>query len=257
MSSVLVTGASSGIGAAFARALHRSGRSVVLVGRDDAALRRVIDGNDEHGAVELLELDLNSSTGMELLKNRLRSRERPIDLIVHAAGMTASRPFGEGSLEAEIEQLDVNVNATVRVLHSAVTSMAGRGGGTIILIGSTAAIWSQSSYAATKTWQHRIVQSIGCMSSTTGVKTLLVIPGFTRTELHERAGVDNSAIPRWMWLTPEQVAEESLRSLRRGRSTCIPTLRYRVLVRILQLMPLSLRTLIIKRIAPLRVRAAT
>ncbi|MGH8962989.1 MAG: SDR family NAD(P)-dependent oxidoreductase [Jatrophihabitantaceae bacterium] len=251
MSAALVTGASSGIGAAFARALHGAGRPLVLVGRDEKRLRRVVRGAPQE-SVEVLVADLASAAGLQSLRERLDSAYRPIDLVVHAAGRTVSDPFGVGAVEDERAQLHLNVGATMEVLHAALVGMSGRGGGAIITVGSTASVWSLSSYAATKAWQSTLTQAIAERSAETGVRSLLVMPGFTRTELHQRAGVDASAIPPWMWLTPDVVAAESLRALAAGRSTWIPTRRYRALVAVVRLLPLRRRAQLLRRIAPLR-----
>jgi len=250
VSVALVTGASSGIGAAFARALHRSGTTVVLCGRDEERLRRTIDGTGL-GSVEVLVADLMTPSGLSALSSRLASGQRPIDLVVHAAGQTASLPFGVGPLQAERTQLQLNVVVTMEVLHAAVTAMSGRGGGAIITVGSTAAVWSLGSYAATKAWQANLAQAIADRAGETGVHSLLLSPGFTRTELHQRAGVDTSRVPRWMWLSPDVVAAEGLRALTNGRRTWIPTRRYRVLVRVMRLLPVRMRVGVIRHVAPL------
>lgn len=247
-----MTGASSGIGAAFARALHRSGDTVVLVGRDEQRLRQVIESAPVVDSVELLVADLTSAAGLESVRQRLHSAHRQIDLVVHAAGRTMSRPFGVGSVEDERAQLHLNVGVTMEVLNAALAAMSGRGGGAIITVGSTASVWSLSSYAATKAWQATLSQAIAERFDETGVQSLLVTPGFTRTELHQRAGVDASAIPGWMWLTPEVVAAQSLRALAAGRSTCIPTRRYRALVAAVRMLPARRRAHLLRRIAPLR-----
>lgn len=87
---------------------------------------------------------------------------------------------------------------------------------------------------------------------TTGVRPLLVRTGFTRTALHARAGVDNSEVPRWLWLTPERVAEESLRALTTDAWRVTPGLRYRLLVAVTSPLPRHRRAQVLRRMAPLR-----
>lgn len=210
MSVALVTGASSGIGAAFARALHRSGNTVILVGRDGARLRSVVD-ESARGSVEVLVADLATESGLAVLRERLGAPQRPVELLVHAAGLTASLPFEVSPLADERAQLQLNVTATLEVLHAAVTAMSDRGGGAVITIGSTASVWSLGSYAATKAWQSNLAQAICDRTSETGVHSLLLTPGFTRTEFHDRAAVDASSVPRWMcsrqtWWPPKAFA---------------------------------------------------
>jgi short-subunit dehydrogenase len=250
MTVAMVTGASSGIGAAFARRLHASGAGVVLVGRDEKRLRRAL-GAATPDTVEFVGADLTSPEGVAAIRRRLGSERPAIDLVVHAAGRTTSLPFGVETLEAEHAQLQLNVSATIDVLHTAVTAMSARNGGAVIVVGSTASVWSMGSYPASKVWQAYLAQAIAARSASTGVRCLLVIPGFTRTELHTRAGVDASRIPRWMWLTPDAVAEEGLRALATGRRVCVPTWRYRALVTAMRTLPVRQRAKLLRRLAPL------
>src|SRR5829696_6866937 len=189
-SRAMVTGASSGIGAAFAHRLGSAGAQLVLVGRDADTLGTVAP--DAPGGVEALVADLGTTAGAGAVADRLRSPEKPVDLLVHAAGSTTARPFGIASLDDELEQLQLNVLATTHLLHAAVTAMQGRGGGAIVLVGSTAAHWSAGSYAATKAWLEVLAGGLTARSAETGVHVLVTRPGFTRTRLHDRAGVDNS-----------------------------------------------------------------
>lgn len=246
----LVTGASSGIGAAFAERLSSAGTELVLVGRARGALEQIARA----AATEVVAADLATPEGTSPVVDRLRSAERPVDLLVHAAGLTTARPFGVARLEDELDQLKVNVVATTRLLHAAVTSMHGRGGGAVILVGSTAAHWSTGSYAATKAWLEVLAGALAARSAETGVHVLVTRPGFTRTRLHDRAGVDSSGVPGWMWLTPQRVAAESLDALTRGRSSWTPSRRYRALVAVTSPLPRRRRAAALRRIAPLRAR---
>jgi short-subunit dehydrogenase len=246
-----VTGASSGIGAALARALAAQGSDLVLVGRHPHALAAAVPAAVEP---ELLAADLTDPDGIATVAARLTADGRPVDLLVHAAGLSTARPFGVAALADELEQLQVNVVATTHLLHAAVTGMQTRGGGRIVLVGSTAAHWSSGSYAASKAWLEILAGSLSDRASETGVQVLVVRPGFTRTELHARAGVDNSGVPGWMWLDADRVAEETLAALRAGRRSVTPTRRYRALVAATAPLPRRRRSAVLRRLAPLRPR---
>lgn len=241
----LVTGASSGIGRAFAARLAAGGRKLVLVSRN-------LDDVPSSG--ERLRADLASEAGRAVVADRLADDERPVDLLVHAAGLTTATPFGVAPLEEELTQLEVNVVATTVLAHAAVRAMQRRGGGALVLIGSTAAHWSAGSYAASKAWLEVLAAGLTSRTAETNVRTLLVRPGFTRTALHERAGVDNSGVPPWMWLQPERVADEALRALASGRTSWTPTRRYRALVAATTPLPRRRRSAVLRRLAPLRPR---
>jgi short-subunit dehydrogenase len=247
----MVTGASSGIGAAVARQLAAAGSDLVLVGRDRATLSRVVPQTSA-GSPELLVTDLSVAEGPAAVVDRLRSPDRPVRLLVHAAGLTTALPFGVAPLDDELTQLQVNVVATTHVLHAAVTAMGSRGGGAVVLVGSTAAHWSSGSYAASKAWLEVLAGALTARAAETGIHTLVVRPGFTRTELHDRAGVDNSRVPAWMWLTPERVAEETLAALAAGRSLWTPSRRYRTLVAATSPLPRRTRAAVLRRLAPLQ-----
>ena len=245
----LVTGASSGIGAAFARRLAASGWDLVLVGRSAPALHQVTDT-----PAEILTADLATTEGTTTVSERLTTTDHPIGLLVHAAGLTTAHPFGVAPLTDELAQLQVNVVATTHLLHAAVTGMHARGGGAIVLVGSTAAHWSMGSYAASKAWLEVLAGNLIARAPETGVHTLLVRPGFTRTALHDRAGVDNSGVPSWMWLSPDQVAAEALTALAEGKTMWTPSRRYRALVAATTPLPRRWRAAVMSRIAPLRAR---
>jgi uncharacterized protein len=247
----LVTGASSGIGAAIARRLARQGHGLVLVGRNQEALRAAVP---EAAQAEVLRADLASAEGVTAVSRRLGADLRPVALFVHAAGLSTARPFGVAPLADELEQLQVNVVATTHLLHAAITSMEARGGGQIVLVGSTAAHWSTGSYAASKVWLEVLAGSLSDRAATTGVQVLVARPGFTRTALHDRAGVDNSGVPGWMWLDPDRVAQETLEALASGRTAWTPGRRYRALVAATAPLPRRRRAAVLRRIAPLRAR---
>lgn len=243
----MVTGASSGIGRAFATRLAATGRELVLVGRSTEALAAT-----GLPSAELLGADLATGSGRDAVEERLATAARPVRLLVHAAGITTAAPFGVAPLAEEHAQLAVNVVATAHLAHAALTAMAARGGGAVVLVGSTAAHWSTGSYAASKAWLEVLAAGLTARTPDTGVRILLVRPGFTRTALHDRAGVDNSGVPSWMWLTPERVADEGLRALAAGRTTWTPARRYRALIAATAPLPRRHRSALLRRLAPLR-----
>ncbi|TFV59829.1 SDR family NAD(P)-dependent oxidoreductase [Geodermatophilus sp. DF01-2] len=247
----MVTGASSGIGAALARRLATEGRDLVLVGRRADRLRTAVPGAAEP---ELLAVDLAVPDGVAAVADRLAAAERPVDLLIHAAGLTTALPFGVAALDDELAQLQVNVVATTQLLHAAMTAMQARGGGQIVVVGSTAAHWSSGSYAASKAWLEVLAGALADRTPTTDVQVLVVRPGFTRTDLHERAGIDNSGVPGWMWLAADRVAAETLSALRAGRRSWTPTRRYRALVAATAPLPRHRRSAVLRRLAPLRPR---
>lgn len=246
-----MTGATSGIGRAFAVDLAGRGHRLVLVARDERRLRRTIE-ELPGGPHEMIAADLTTPGGCEEVARRIEADDRAVTLLINAAGMGTSGAFPEVELAAEAAQLELNVTACLRLSWTGARAMRRRGRGAIINIASTAAIWSVGTYAASKAWVITATQGLAASLAGGPVHVLCVIPGFTRTEFHLRSGVDNSGVRSWLWLTPETVAGEALQALADGRDTCIPGRQYRVLLPIVSRLPLDVRRALLRRLAPLR-----
>jgi short-subunit dehydrogenase len=229
----LVTGATAGIGAAFARALAAQGYDLVLVARDGQRLAGLAGklAAEHGGSAAVLGADLATPDGCALVERRLADPADPVDLLVNNAGMS-SRSVLKATAD-ELEQvLALNVRAVLRLTHAVLPAMVARGRGDIINVSSVAGFtpMAGSTYAASKAWVTNFSESVGLAVRRHGVRVLALCPGYTRTEFHQRAGVDPSPIPGWLWLSADDVAEAGLRDLRRGRLVSVPDLRYKVAV---------------------------
>lgn len=247
----LVTGATSGIGRAFAVELAREAGRVVLVARDETRLKQLVSELPGDGH-EILVADLSDPDGCAAVAERITREENPIELLVNAAGVGTSGSYPDVDLESEMTQLSVNVTAVLSLSWTAARAMRRRQHGAIINVASTAAVWSVGTYAAAKAWVLRATEGLAAAMAEEPVRILCVIPGFTRTEFHLRSGVDNSGVSPYLWLTPDQVARESLKALRAGRSVCVPGWQYRLLVPVVARLPMRTRRQILGRLAPLR-----
>lgn len=238
----LVTGATAGIGAAFARRLAADGHHLVLVARDEARLRKQATALAEaHGiTVEVVVADLTTSDGMAAVQRRLSNPERPVDLLVNNAGISLNRSFLDSTVEAEERLLSLNVRAVMRLTHAALPGMVDRGAGGVINVSSTAgfaAVMPGSTYSATKAWVNNFSESMAYAVRRFDVRVMALCPGYVRTEFHQRAGIDMSGTPSWLWLDADQVVDDALRSLARGRVIRVVDWRYRLIVRVLQFIP--------------------
>jgi short-subunit dehydrogenase len=231
----LVTGATSGIGAAFARRLAAAGWDLILVARDEQRLAAVADSlTGTHDiAVTALPADLSSADGCQAVERRLGDPAGPVDMLINNAGFSVKGSFLRTAVADEERLLDVNVRAVMRLTHAALPGMVERGRGDIVNVASVSGfgpVMAGSTYPASKAWVINFSESLALGVRRHGVRVLALCPGYTRTEFHERAGIDVSATPDWMWLTADQVAAGALRDLRRGRLVSVPGLRYKALV---------------------------
>jgi uncharacterized protein len=235
MPSALVTGATAGIGAEFARQLAAAGHDLVIVARDRARLtasQAALAG--EFGVeVEVLSADLATSEGCELVATRITDAQRPVDVLVNNAGLGMYKRFGTAELVDEERQLDLNVRAVLRLSHAAVRSMTGRGSGQIINVSSVAAFvprGGNATYSASKAWVTMFSEALSVQLRDSGVSITAVCPGFTRTEFHERANADMSHVPERMWLDARAVVAEGLADAAKGKPVSVPSRQYRLLV---------------------------
>jgi uncharacterized protein len=242
----LVTGATAGLGAAFARRLAADGYDLVLVARDGERLAAVAaELSGAHGVTcTPLVADLVTVAGCESVEERLRDPEHPVDLLVNNAGMSINGSFLRTDVRDEERLLDLNVRAVMRLTHAALPGMMARGRGEIVNVSSVsgfAAVMPGSTYPASKAWVTNFSESVGLATRRRGVRVMALCPGYTRTEFHERAGIDMSGTPEWMWLSADDVVRDALRDLRRGRLVSVPSLRYKVAVFGLRHTPSGLR----------------
>jgi short-subunit dehydrogenase len=223
----LVTGASAGIGRAFARGLAVRGYDVVLVARDGARLTELAAEltRDHAVAAEVLPADLVRADGLAAVEGRLRATDRPVDLLVNNAGFGTFGRFVELDVDREVEEIELNVVALVRLTSAALASMEPRGRGAIVNIASLAAYQpapASATYGATKAFVHSFTHAVHEEARGSGVQVLLVCPGYTHTEMHERAGLGPTNLPDFVWQSAETVVDVALRDLDRGKSVSIP-----------------------------------
>ena len=237
----LITGASSGLGAEFARQLAARGMDVVLVARDRAALEAVsAEVRDAHDvAVEVLVADLLDAEQRDAVVARLGDAQHPIDMLVNNAGYGLDLSFHTNDIDDEVRHLHLHVEVAMRLVRAALPGMLQRGSGRIVNVASVAGFLPRGTYGAAKAWLLNFSRWANVRYGPEGVTVTAVAPGFVHTNFHERLGMPpgQEGVPGGMWLTAEDVVSEALRDVARGRSVSIPSLRYKALVALARLMP--------------------
>jgi short-subunit dehydrogenase len=227
----LVTGASSGIGLAYAKALARRGYDLLLVGRRRdrlEGLARELSGSvGTEAVVAVIVADLGAAAGLAQVE--ALCRDRPLDLLVNNAGVAHYMPFVKLPAEKLDELLQVNTVAVVKLARAALDGMVDRGRGAIINVASLLAfsgrernpnLPARAIYASTKAFMVAFTQLLANELEGTGVKLQVVCPGVVISEFHTRQGIDMSGRPR---LSAEELARGSLADLDAGVLISIPT----------------------------------
>jgi uncharacterized protein len=219
----LVTGASEGIGEAFARELASRGCDLVVVARRADRLERLaaelVLG---HGvAVEVLGADLTEPEGVTSVEARLEADQRPVDLLVNnAGGATEIVPFLERSRGSLAQDTNLNALAVLRLTHAAAQAMARRGHGNVINVSAGIAFYplpGAAVYGAGKAFVNSLGEALDYELRDSGVRVTTVCPGFTRTDSQRRLGMKVDHVPRALWMDPGEVAVAALRAAARGR----------------------------------------
>jgi short-subunit dehydrogenase len=237
----LITGPTSGIGAGFARRYAADGYDVVLVSRDaDRLSELAAELRDEAGcAVEVLSADLAESADRSKVADRLAAG---VDVLVNNAGFGTSGEFWTADPVVLQAQLDVNVTAVMQLTRAALPAMIDAGAGTVINVASVAGLLSGrgSTYSASKAWVVSFTEGLAGGLRGTGVGIHVVCPGYVHTEFHDRAGIDMTSLPSFMWLEVDDVIRQSLADIARGKVVSIPGLQYKALTTAVRLMPRNL-----------------
>lgn len=240
----MVTGATSGIGHAFARHLAAQGYRLVLVARDGARLATRREELLAAGspAIELIPADLTEPAQRTAVADRLRSGDAPVDLLVNNAGGTLGVDFIDAAEEDLIRQVDLLVMAVMVLTRAALPGMRARGHGGVINVASTAGLVSGrgSTYAASKAWVVSFSEGLAMQLRGTGVRIQALCPGFVRTEFHQRAHIDMSTTPAWAYLDVDKVVRTSLDDLRANRPLSVPGALYKTVAVVSRLAPRSL-----------------
>ncbi len=226
----IVTGASSGIGRAFAERLAGDGSDLVVVARRRERLEELKERLQAAHAVsvEPVVADLSTEAGMKALDEK--ATDARLTTVIDNAALAYYMPFLELPPERAVELASLNALAPLRLIRAALPGMVDRGQGTFISI-ATNLVFSPTAqgphlpqrtmYVATKTFLFTLIRMLAAELGGSGVRVQVVCPPIVRTEFHTRQGLDMSGRPR---LEPEEVVQASMRGLLLGETVCVPAL---------------------------------
>jgi uncharacterized protein len=241
----VITGASSGIGAAFARKLAARGYDLLLVARREDRLKSIAGDlrNLYHVQAEPCVADLTDDAARDRVADRIRAAG-DLGLLVNNAGFGITGYFFEADERGQEDMHRLHVLATLSLTHAALANLVPRAvmGTGVINVSSVAAFGTSPqsvSYCATKTWINTftagLAMELGGRGSPVTVQALC--PGFTLSEFHDVMPMDRSRVPKSLWLTADYVVDESLRGFDRRKTIVVPQWRYKALVAVMKLTP--------------------
>ena len=224
MNTTLITGASSGIGEAFARKLAARGRNVLLVARSEDKLIALCNelGRLTSIRAQYVALDLQQPDAPLQLFEETKKRELEVEMLINNAGFGSMGDFAKLDLNRELEMIQLNVRSVVELTHRFLGPMRERRRGTIINVASTAGFQPvpyMATYAATKAFVLSFSEALWDENRVHGVHVMALCPGVTETNFFEAAGIDRP--PMRTVQTPEEVVETALRALNRKKSLVI------------------------------------
>ncbi|HET9198514.1 MAG TPA: SDR family NAD(P)-dependent oxidoreductase [Solirubrobacterales bacterium] len=233
----MITGASRGIGLAFAHELARNGTRLILVSNEPEELERV--AAELPGTPEVLAADLGDAAQLARVEARLLDRNDPVDLLVNNAAAVRTGPFVEADVESESEMIRVNALAVCRLTSAAARTMQTDGGTicNVSLLLHRAPMPQNAVYFATKSFIANFTLAVRQELASSPVSLTLVCPGFTATGAHVGAAYDTDWVPGWLWSKPETVAQAALRHAAAGRAVSLPDRKYQALGAMFNLMP--------------------
>lgn len=244
----VITGATSGLGLAYAEILASEGRNLILVARNTIGLQEVSEHLTHRFGVDILSFpsDLSNIMSLNQLVTELRMLE--IDTLINNAGFGIYDSFQHSGLENELRLINLTITAPMTLCHELIPQIIRQPNGLIINIGSIAGYLSASTYSAAKSWTKVFTEVLAFDLRKSPIKISCLTPGYLDTNFHNAAGNSIARIPKIFISDPLDVAKQSLKHARRGRIVQVPTLKYRILAIFIQYSPRPL----IRRLSSLR-----
>jgi uncharacterized protein len=243
----LVTGASAGIGMAFARTLAVRGFDLVITARRADRLEHLADELQSQAGVtvHVLPADLARPEAGRQLVHALEQDHTAIDMLINNAGFGIAGRYRDIPWDRQTEFIQLMVTAPCELTRHLLPGMTQRGYGRIINVSSVAGLIpgaaSSTLYGASKAFLISFTQALHSEQRGTGVHVCALCPGYTDTEFHDVLGSRKqmNRLPKWLWLDAITVAEKGYRAVMRNQPICVPGLQYKTLVGLSRLLPIG------------------
>ncbi len=251
----LVTGASAGIGTAFARVLAKQGFDVVLTARREERLTTLASElQRDHGVrAEVLVADLADVGAPQAIFDELEDRQIEIDVLVNNAGFGSKASFGDSPWLHHAEFIQVLVTSLVHLTHLFEPGMVRRGYGRILNVASIAGLMPgtprRTLYGAAKAFVIKFSEALAGEHLDDGVHVTAVCPGFTYSEFHDVVGNRDKVgqLPAWLWMDADTVAEQGYAAVMRGKPVWVNGLPNQAITTLMRLTPQALLRGLLKR----------
>lgn len=247
----IITGASSGIGRALALEFAAGGFNVVLTGRNKEALQRVAEqcAGKSKVLTQIIPAELSSSEGTDKLVAAIQAESRRYEVLVNNAGFGINGDFSRTDLDVEMDLLNVQLAAALKLTKAVLPAMISRGSGRILNVGSVycyAPVPFQSVYSACKAFLLSFSAAIRNELAGSGVTVTVFCPGITQTEFRSRAGISEKT--KGSGMTAEAAARIGYQQTMQGKAVAIPGLTNRLFVLLAKILPNTAFTGIIRYI---------
>lgn len=255
----LITGASAGIGATFARFLASEGYDLLLVARRAERLDALAaDLTSEYGiCCDVFAADLTQSSAPADIMAYAQAQGLQIDVLINNAGLSGKDAFADTPWTALAAEIQLMVTAVTELCHRVIPEMKSKGWGRIINLSSIAAFSPPGAsllYTGIKSYVLDISQSLDMELKPQGIHVTALCPGFTHSEFHDIMGTRNQAskLPGILWQQPEEVVREGWAAVMKGKPVCVPGTVNKLIASSMRPLPVSLQYHLGNRLNPFK-----
>jgi short-subunit dehydrogenase len=251
----IITGATSGIGASFAKILASQGYHLILTGRRKEKIQKLADklSKKYNIKIEVLIAELSDETQIKDFINHI-SNIKYIDILINNAGYSIYKNYSDTTISEIEKMVSVHILTVTKTISAVLPKMIKQGYGSIINVSSLGAILpikKDAVYCGTKSFLNTFSESLYMEVRDKGIKVQALCPGLTRTDFHSKLNMkseEKEKLEKFKLMSPDEVVDYSLKSLKNNRVICIPGFRKRLIAELVSILPRSLYYRLLKKI---------